>query len=621
MQRRGAVAYAQRVARLKPALRLLVIGLVSALVISLVAFIGAVVTVRRSLPERSGELTMTGLKQEVRVYRDDRGIPQIYAQNDADLMRAQGFVHAQDRLFEMDLRRHATSGRLAELLGGNEAALKSDRVVRTLGWRRVAEAEFPRLAPETRNLLQAYSDGVNAYMRGKSSAEMSVEYTLLDLRLPKYRIEAWTPVDSLAWLKAMAWDLKANYDDELTRARLAATLPVRRIEQLYPKYRPAENAPILSAAELTVEPKSATGSPAAKIANPVAAQNPPPAELAPVLNSTAGEEVLTAAQSVLQGIPELVGRGAGVGSNSWVLSGKHTATGKPLMANDPHLEPSLPGVWYQIGLHCVAVTPECTFGVSGFSFAGLPGVVIGHNDRVSWGLTNLGADVTDLFLERIVGGRVEYDGEYEDLDQRPEVIKVRGGRERSIVVRSTRHGPLISDVSPPAQDAGRDVTGDPSDVTYDAALSWTALRPGRAADGLFAINRATNWTSFRKGAQLFGEPAQNMIYADTDGNIGYQTPGRIPIRTGFDGRWPIPGWLSKYSWKGFVEFEDLPAVLNPEDGIIITANQAVSPAASPFLTQDWEPGYRAQRIADALADSTRMTVAQAQKLQLDTENP
>ncbi len=617
----GSVAYAQRVARLKPALKLLAIALVSTVVIVLVAVIGATVTVRRSLPDRSGELSISGLTQEVKVYRDEQGIPQIFAQNDSDLMRAQGYVHAQDRFFEMDLRRHVTAGRLAELVGDDEDAVASDRVVRTLGWRRVAEAEFPQLASETRNLLQAYADGVNAYTKGRSSAELAVEYALLDLRLPSYRVEAWTPVDSLAWLKAMAWDLKANYDDELTRARLSATTPVRRIEQLYPKFRPSDNAPILDTAELAAGSKSTEESQKSATTEPTSIAGGQ-AEVAPVLKSESGKRSLAAAQAALRVIPELVGKGAGVGSNSWVLSGKHTASGKPLLANDPHLEPSLPGIWYQIGLHCISTTPKCTFGVSGFSFAGLPGVVIGHNDRVSWGLTNLGADVTDLFLERIVGGRVEYDGEYGDLEQRTETVKVRGGRERPLLIRSTRHGPLISDVSESAQDAGRDVSGDrTADLTYDAALSWTALTPGRAAEGLFAINRATNWKTFRSGAKLFGEPSQNMIYADVDGNIGYQAPGRIPIRSGFDGRWPVPGWSSKYSWKGYVPFEDLPAVLNPEDGVIITANQAVSSSTMPFLTQDWEPGYRAQRIADELVESRGVTVSQAQKLQLDSKNP
>ncbi len=604
-------------ARLKPGLRLLLIGLIGALVMGLVAVIGAGATIRRSFPERSKDLLISGLASDVRVFRDERGIPQIYAQNDLDLMRAQGFVHAQDRFFEMDLRRHVTAGRLAELVGDSPDAIASDRVIRTMGWRRVAEQELPLLNAESRKFLQAYAEGVNSYLKGRSPAQIAMEYTVLDLRLPHYRPAAWTPVDSLAWLKAMAWDLKANYDDELTRARLSATLPTKRIEQLYPTYQSTKNAPTLSAPELAADSKimkSAGESP-----KPKATAIP---QLGPALTDLGGKAAVVAAHQALSSVPELLGRGAGVGSNAWVVSGSRTANGKPLLANDPHLSPSLPGIWYQVGLHCVQKTPTCTFSVSGFSFSGLPGVIIGHNDKISWGLTNLGADVTDLFLERIVGGRVEYDGKYDDVVARSEVIKVRGGPEQKLIVRSTRHGPLLSDVLPEVRDGGRDVRSNrDQELTYDAALSWTALKPSRTADGIFILNRAKNWADFRKGAEQFSEPSQNMIYADVEGNIGYQAPGRIPVRKGFDGRWPVPGWSSAFSWTGLVPFDELPKALNPADGLIVSANQAVSPAAEPFLTEDWEPGYRAQRIQKQLQNERGITSGQMTALHQDTRNP
>jgi len=323
-------------------------------------------------------------------------------------------------------------------------------------------------------------------------------------------------------------------------------------------------------------------------------------------------------------VPALLGRGTDVGSNSWVVAGSRTTTGKPLLANDPHLSPSVPGIWYQMGLHCTTVGTACPFDVAGFTFSGFPGVVIGHNARVAWGFTNLPADVTDLYLERVVAGRVEHDGAYEPVVTRPEVIKVRGGADVTITVRSTRHGPIVSDVLDDVRDAGRQmiVGGTPDSVTYDVALSWTALTPGRTADAVFALDLSGDWAQFRAAAAQFEVPAQNLVYADVDGTIGYQAPGVVPVREGFDGRWPVPGWLSAYDWKGRVPFARLPTELNPPDGIIVAANQAVTAGVDPFLTTDWDFGYRSQRIRDLLQHdpARKLSPADMARFQLDTTN-
>ncbi len=589
--------------------RRVAIGVVVTLVLlAIVLAVGVTSFVRRPFAQRGGTLALAGLTAPVTVRRDDQGVPQLYATDADDLFTAQGFVHAQDRFFEMDLRRHITAGRLSELVGSSATALDTDKAVRTLGWRRVAESELPLLDAATRRYLQDYANGVNAYLESRSPSQIAVEYAVLGLGKAPVRIEPWTPVDSLAWLKAMAWDLKSNYADEVTRARLSATLPVARINQLYPPYPADVHAPIVTAAAA-----GAAGS----------ASDVPPAVLE-VSRSAAGARALALAQQGLDAVPALLGRGSDVGSNSWVVAGSRTTTGKPLLANDPHLSPSVPGIWYQMGLHCQSVGPACPFDVAGFTFSGFPGVVIGHNARVAWGFTNLPADVTDLYLERVVAGMVEHDGAYEPVVIRTEVIKVRGGADVTITVRSTRHGPIVSDVLDDAREAGRQTVVDstPDAVTYDVALAWTALTPGRTADAVFSLDAATDWDQFRAAAAQFEVPAQNLVYADSGGTIGYQAPGAVPVRLGFDGRWPVPGWLSAYDWKGRVPFARLPSQTNPPDGVIVAANQAVTAGSDPFLTTDWDFGYRAQRIRDLLQHDPahKISPADMARYQLDTTN-
>ncbi|GAB3693251.1 penicillin acylase family protein [Angustibacter aerolatus] len=597
--------------RLAVVRRAVVVVVAALVVVAVVVAVAVTAGVRRSLPDRGGQVAVPGLGAQVTVRRDDQGVPQVYADSALDLFAAQGYVTAQDRFFEMDYRRHVTAGRLAELVGDDPSAIEADRVTRTLGWRRVAEQELPMLSTATRSYLQAYADGVNAFVNGRSPSQLGVEYGLLDLQLPDYRVEPWTPVDSLAWLKAMAWDLKGNYADELTRARLASTLSNRRIAKLYPRY-PSDHAPIVRADDLQSE--SATSATTTASADDQSASALP------------GQDALRRVRQALDAVPSLLGSGDGLGSNAWVVSGAHTTTGRPLLANDPHLGLQVPSTWYQIGLHCRSVTAQCPFDVAGFTFSGLPGVVIGHNARVAWGFTNLDPDVTDFYLERVDGDQVEVDGGTEPLTTRQETLRVRGGADVALTVRSTRHGPILSDVISGVAAAGRQPRGDDQDdAQYDVSLAWTALTPGRTADAVFAIDRATDWTSFRAAARLFDVPSQNMVYADVDGHIGYQAPGRIPVRqSGSDGTVPVPGWLSRYDWKGTVPFEQLPTVLDPAEGFVVTANQQVTDAPEPFLTADWGYGYRSQRIRDLITQRLqrgRISPADMSAIQLDQRNP
>ncbi|MDX6249633.1 MAG: penicillin amidase [Kribbellaceae bacterium] len=581
-------------------------GIALATVLLVVAGTGIFV-VRHSIPSYDGTVELPGLDADVEVVRDANGIPQIYADKPGDLFAAQGYVAAQDRFFEMDFRRHVTSGRLAELFG--KAALETDKFVRTMGWRRVAEKELGLLSPSTRQYLDDYARGVNTYLDQHSGSGLSLEYAVLSLKGTEYHPEPWTAADSLAWLKAMAWDLGGNMDEEITRTKLAATQSARSINSLYPAYPYDRNEPILPTGSVAADGKFTSASPDNQARRPMLTKD--------FLKS------LDTVDKVAKGLPELLGRGDGIGSNSWVVSGEHTTSGKPLLANDPHLGATMPGIWTQVGLHCNKFNPQCPFDVSGFSFSGLPGVVIGHNSAISWGFTNLNPDVMDLYLERLDGNGALYNGKIEPLKMRTETFKVAGqNQDEKIIVRETRHGPLISDVGADEKQTGELAAKGKSPVPYGVALRWTALTPGRTADALFAIDRAQSWGAFRTAASMFEVPSQNLVYADREGHIGYQAPGRVPIRrAGNTGNMPVPGWDPKYEWTSYIPFEAMPTEFDPADGIIVTANQAVVPKSYKYqLTNEWDYGYRSQQILDRIRAAGKLDVNSMAAIQLDTKN-
>ncbi|MYS79406.1 penicillin acylase family protein [Streptomyces sp. SID5474] len=572
---------------------------------------------RDSFPQTSGTVRVPGLTGKVDVVRDAEGIPQVYADTSEDLFRGQGYVHAQDRFWEMDVRRHMTAGRLSEMFGSGQ--VENDKFLRTLGWRKVAEQEYAALPPESQKFLQAYSEGVNAYLKDHKGADASFEYALLGVVHDGYKAEPWTPVDSVAWLKAMAWDLRTNMQDEIDRALLSDKLTVNQIDELYPPYPYEVNKPIVRDGAIVKEGKDG------KTERFV--QDAPP-----VVPSKSAQNVLAGLSESLARLPSLFSeKSSGVGSNSWVVAGSRTTTGKPLLANDPHLSPSLPSVWYQMGLHCRTVGPQCQYDVSGYTFSGMPGVIIGHNQKISWGFTNLGADVTDLYLEKVQGDGVLYNNKYEPFTEvRQETIKVAGGGDRQITVRTTRHGPILTDmpdVAAELKDVGKDAPiPDPSpqrEEGFAVALRWTALDPGTSMDALFQLNKAQNWNDFRAALKNFDAPSQNAIYADVEGHIGYQAPGKIPVRRTGDGRWPVYGWDPKYDWAGTIPFDSLPNVYDPPEGYIVTANNAVTSPAYPYLlTSDWGYGARSQRIEEMIAKAPgKIDPAMMQKMQADDLNP
>jgi penicillin G amidase len=602
--------------------RLRRIAVVVAVVLVLVLVLGTALAfwfVRRSFPDTDGVVEVSGLTGEVRVVRDEYGVPQIYADTSEDLFFGQGYVQAQDRFFQMDFRRLVASGRLAELFGPE--ALRSDMFVRTMGWRDVAEREFALLEAETRSYLEAFSAGVNAYLDGRGTSRISMEYAVLGLGGPQYRPEEWTPVDSLVWLKAIAWDLRSNMQDEIDRTLASSVLSQRQISELYPPYPVRRHDPVVEGGAVV------DGVFEQDASRDTTARRPNRAAFSPqVLDALRG------VRRTSRDLPRLLGTGAGLGSNAWAVSGRRTSTGQPMLANDPHLAPSIPSTWYQMGLHCTRIRPRCPFDVSGFTFAGLPGVVIGHNRRVAWGLTTLPADVSDLYIEKVDGDTYRYDGEDVPLEQRQETFQVADAREVTTTVRSTRHGPLISDVEEQLRRvADLGAARLPEDAQPDdgssgqelaVALRWTALEPSSTAEAIFGLNAAQSWDEFRAAARHFAVPTQNLVYADVDGHIGYQAPGRIPIRRSGSGDWPVPGWDPAYEWAdSYVPYEALPNVLDPEKGYIVSANQQVAEPSYPYYLGDsWAYGYRSQRLANLIEGELSLTVEEMAQMQRDSRN-
>ncbi|NEB03141.1 penicillin acylase family protein [Streptomyces sp. SID13726] len=633
--------------------RLIVLVLVLALV-GAVAYGGywSVSTVRASFPQTKGSISLKGLSGPVDVKRDGYGIPQIYASSDEDLFMAQGYVQAQDRFYEMDVRRHMTSGRLSEMFGKGQ--VDNDAFLRTLGWDRVAKEEYDtKLSAATKKYLQAYAAGVNAYLQGKSGKEISLEYAALGFT-NDYKPEKWTPVDSVSWLKAMAWDLRGNMQDEIDRALMTSRLGPKQIADLYPQYPYSRNQTIVQEgqySELTqsfeqnggssgsgtsgtgtsgtgTSGTSGTGTSTSGTTGTTASSSSSTSGSA----SSALQSQLTGLYNVLDDVPTAVGvNGQGIGSNSWVVAGSHTITGKPLLANDPHLSASLPSVWYQMGLHCRTVSSKCQYDVTGYTFAGMPGVIIGHNAKIAWGMTNSGVDVTDLYLEKLSGDGYLYDGKVKPFTTREETIKVAGGASKKIVVRETNNGPLLSDRDDELVKVGKKATVDNAAPDrgdgYGVALRWTALDPGTSMDAVFAMDKASDWSDFRQAATLFDVPSQNLVYADSE-NIGYTLPGRIPIRSkGDDGSLPAPGWDSKYTWTGkYIKQDELPYEYNPERGYIVTANQAVIDKDKyPYtLTTDWGYGTRSQRITDLIEQKIKgggkISTDDMRQMQLDNSS-
>jgi penicillin amidase len=566
-----------------------------------------------SFPQTDGEIHLSGLEGRVDIYRDSMGIPHIYASSVADLFFTQGYVHAQDRFWQMDTWRHIGSGELSEMFG--ESQVETDTFLRTLGWRRIAEQEYKLYDEHSRDILIAYSEGVNAYLVDHRASALSLEYTILKLLTPDYIVEPWEPIHTLTWGKAMAWDLRANMSEEIERAILLKSLGPERVDELFPPY-PVDHPVIVNQLDTGNVPGFASS-----IQGPM--------DLPP--------ELLAAVEYKNKLLDPILGANhSGKGSNSWAISGELTETGSAFLANDPHLSSQMPSIWYQVDLVCKPKTLQCPYSVTGFSFAGVPGVIIGHNEDIAWGFTNVGPDVMDLFIEKVNPqnpDEYEADGNWVEFDQRTETLLVAGGETLKITIRSTRHGPVISEVYGLLKDEGdpkdkeflsfKDHAGMELPEKFVVSLAWTALSPSSIFQAIWGFNTAHNWEDFRQAARAFDVPSQNLIYADVQGNIGYQMPGDIPLRKAGDGRYPVPGWTGEYDWDGYIPFEELPHSFNPPEGFIATANNQIPPADYPYLiTTDWDYGYRAQRIVDLLRSAPgKINIEYIQGMQADNLDP
>lgn len=507
---------------------------------------------RTRLPQTRGSLRMAGLHSPVEILRDDLGIPHIFALNTQDALFAQGFVHAQERLWQMDINRRLVQGRLAELLG--EDALGYDRAMRTLGLRRVAEQEAILLEEQYRQDMQAYCDGVNA---GIAQNRLPVEFTLLG-----HRPDAWQIADCLSYNKLMSWTLSANWESEVVRARLISRLGAEKAAELE-----------LDASDAACLEMDAGGG----------------AALPGEARSFSGPGPLD-----------------GVGSNNWVIAGRRSLSGHPILANDMHLVLNIPAIWYENHL-CGG-----DMDLSGVSLPGVPLIIAGHNGYVAWGYTNGFSDVQDLYEEHLRksgDGQVEYEyrGAWYPAEVRREVIRVKGGKSIVEEVIQTRHGPIINQAL---------LRGYERETPL--ALRWTTLEPESTVKAVFKMNCAKNCQEFHEALRDWSGPIQNTVYADTQGNIVYDLPGRIPIRARGDGSVPVPGWNGEYEWTGYIPFEELPHFVNPSQGYVVTANNQVIGSNYPyFLSRDYVSNDRAQRITELITAQEKLDVNGVQRMQFD----
>ncbi|MGH2487414.1 MAG: penicillin acylase family protein [Ktedonobacterales bacterium] len=557
--------------------------------------------VQRTLPTTEGTLKLPGLQQPVSVVRDQWGVPHISGYGLNDLAYAQGYVTAQDRLFQMEMNRAIAQGRLAELFGpgSDNSLLDADEFLRTLNLYQSARIELLTIDPLVRGELQSYADGVNAFLSSHGGNSLTNSLPL-EFKILGVTPEPWKPVDSLAYGRVVALSLDSNWRTKYARALTLAKLGPDATNALYPAYPAAnptlftatgEAAPITGASPLAATthtlPATATVSPAARAATDALSDS----------TLLRGADVV---QQLLGGLTDALG------SNDWVIDGTKTTTGAPLLANDPHLGINMPSIWYEIALRGGGLD------VIGYSFPGDPGVVIGHNDRIAWGVTNVGADDTDLYLETLDPtshpGQYLSDGQWLPLVTRQETIKVRGAKSVTITVRSTRHGPLLND-------SVSDLNGTPP-----VALKWTALQSGYSFAGFFQIDFARNWQGFLQAVSNISI-SQNFVYADIDGHIGYRMSGLLPIRSPDNDLLPVDGSTSAHDWQGYVPQTQMPTLFDPPTHMIVTANNQIVPDNAPiYVAANWDHGYRARRITDLLTAKAQVSVADFENIQADVYN-
>jgi penicillin amidase len=515
----------------------------------------------RPWPKLDGTIKIPGLQDKVTILTDKWGIPNIYAQNEHDLFMAQGYMHAQNRMWQMEMNRGNANGRLSSLLG--KRGIGADMFYRSFGLRRIAERTWDLLDQDYRNILMAYAEGVNAYLDTHKN-NLPLEYRILGVKP-----DPWTPIDTLAYGNLMGFSLSGNHKLEYLRSKIVAKIGPDLTYQLFPPQ--AEGTPLII---------------------PTEAEN---------YKNLAKDSVSVANFDdnwMFDLDPD-----EGLGSNDWTVHGSRTKSGKPFLANDMHLGLGLPSTWYQNGLH------GGRFDCVGFSMAGVPTVIVGHNKSIAWGCSNLNPDTQDLYMEQLDNlehpAKYKYKDQWLDLEVVHEVLNVKGQGEVPFNIYFTNHGPILPSIT------GEDVSKTP------LAMKWAVGDGNLLFSAVVKVNLAANWSQFRDALRLWEMPGQNFVYADVDGNIGYQSTGKVPIRSkNYNGLVPVPGWTGEYEWTGFIPFEDMPATYNPTQGFAAAANNQVIPDDYPYtLTLDWYPGWRAKRISDLLAASNQLTMEDMKNIQ------
>lgn len=567
--------------------------LIATVVLLLLASASGWIWAGGSLPLLDGQLALPGLHAPVEVLIDAQGVPAAYARDPDDAWFTAGVLHARDRLWQMELYRRVTRGRLSEVMGARTIPI--DQRFLTLGLREAAEAEWQRASPAVKLALERYAAGVNAVQMQLGGRKRPLEFQLLGIKPGE-----WTPVDSLAVGRLLAWRLAENHQAELVRGALTAKIGETAARELTGRY-PANGPTILG---------SGSSREAAKLPTPTRLEGPSSTSREATSLTEARRAEALEWPSGLEWLNPAAKRG---NSNSWVIAGRKTRSGRPILANDPHLQVEFPSVWYE--MHLVAGGLD----VTGVTIPGVPFVVLGHNARIAWGITNTNADVQDLFLERVDVARKRsmWRGEWVPVDVTPVEIPVRGQATRVFEIWKTRHGPIFAD-------AGLDWTAPPawlspegrsSDEQRAYSLRWDA--GGDLAGSFEAIDRASDWASFVAAVESFSVPSSNLVYADVEGNIGYAMSGRVPVRSGGDGSMPIDGTGGAGDWTGTIDPASLPRVLNPASGFIVSANNEVDRGFGGMITRDWAAPYRAARLVDRIAKAEGVDMETTETLQND----
>jgi penicillin amidase len=559
-----------------PQRKKVIIGVSGVLIVTILAvgiYLHHLIT--KSFPQTTGTISVRSIKADVKVYRDENGVPHIFAENEQDLMFAAGYVTAQDRLWQMDVTRRYGQGRLAEVFGKDVYAI--DVMTRTIGFNRIARQIEGGLHPESRQTLQAYADGVNYYIETHRK-ELPIEFDMLG-----YEPEPWKVEHSLIITRLMGWELNISWWVDITMGELVEKLGEQKVSELYPVY--PDNAPLIVPHTISSERLSHIGNDFLEVA-----------KFARRFFGTEGTQI---------------------GSNSWAVTGSKSLSGKPILANDPHLIFQQPAKWYE--MHLVGGR----YDVAGVALPGTPGVVIGHNQSIAWGLTHSMADECDLYIEEIDSldnTKYLYNGEKRDFKVITENVFVKDSGNIPVTVRLTHRGPIISNIHP-LKYIGKEISEIRPDTSLgNTAMSirWTGFEFSDENYAFYLINRAKNWEEFKQGMREFAVPGQNFIYADTAGNIGYWYAVKLPKRKGKNPCLPFPGWTDEYEWQGFVPFDELPHTYNPPEEFIATANnKPVGDSYPYYLSNLWEPPARITRIREMMEERERLSVEDFKQMQMD----